>query len=96
MKQQNTVVIANIAGNTVEEYCQMAEKLSETDADMIELNISCPNVKAGGAAFGVSTEGASLITRTVREVTKKPVMMKLSPHLSVCRPFPIHRKRWWQ
>ena len=47
LKQQNTVVIANIAGNTVEEYCQMAEKLSDTDVDMIELNISCPNVKSG-------------------------------------------------
>ena len=54
LKQQNTVVIANIAGNTVEEYCQMAEKLSETDVDMIELNISCPNVKSGGVQFGTS------------------------------------------
>ena len=51
LKQQNTRVIANIAGNTPEEYCEMAEKLSSTDVDMIEMNISCPNVKSGGVQF---------------------------------------------
>ena len=56
LKQQGTVVIANIAGNTYEEYCSMAEKLSDTDVDMIELNISCPNVKSGGVQFGTSCE----------------------------------------
>lgn len=50
LKEQNTVVIANIAGNTVEEYCAMAEKLSDTEVDFVELNISCPNVKSGGSA----------------------------------------------
>ena len=60
LKQQNTVVIANIAGNTVEEYCQMAEKLSDTDVDMIELNISCPNVKSGGVQEFSSAQAANL------------------------------------
>ncbi len=82
LKTKDTVIIANIAGSTPDEYRTIAEKLEKTDVDMIEVNISCPNVKAGGAAFGVSTEGASLITRTVREVTKKPVMMKLSPNVT--------------
>lgn len=82
LKQQNTVVIANIAGNTVEEYCQMAEKLSETDVDMIELNISCPNVKCGGVQFGTSCESVGNITKQVRAYCKKPLVVKLSPNVT--------------
>ncbi len=82
LKQQNTVVIANIAGNTVEEYCQMAEKLSETDVDMIELNISCPNVKSGGVQFGTSCESVGNITSEVRKYCKKPLIVKLSPNVT--------------
>ncbi len=82
LKKQNTVVIANIAGNTVEEYCQMAEKLSETDVDMIELNISCPNVKSGGVQFGTSCESVANITAEVRKHCKKPLIVKLSPNVT--------------
>ena len=82
LKQQGTVVIANIAGNTVEEYCQMAEKLSETDVDMIELNISCPNVKSGGVQFGTSCESVENITAAVRKSCKKPLIVKLSPNVT--------------
>ena len=82
LKQQNTTIIANIAGNTVEEYCQMAEKLSETDVDMIELNISCPNVKSGGVQFGTSCESVGQITREVRAHCKKPLVVKLSPNVT--------------
>lgn len=82
LKTKDTVIIANIAGSTAEEYREIAEKLDGTDVDMIEVNISCPNVKAGGAAFGVTCEGASHITKIVREATKKPVMMKLSPNVT--------------
>ncbi len=82
LKTKDTVVIANIAGSTADEYREIAEKLEGTDVDMIEVNISCPNVKAGGAAFGVSCEGAATITKIVREATKKPVMMKLSPNVT--------------
>ena len=77
-----TVVIANIAGNTVEEYCMMAEKLSETDTDMIELNISCPNVKSGGVQFGTSCESVGNITKEVRAHCKKPLIVKLSPNVT--------------
>ncbi|MCI5751862.1 MAG: dihydroorotate dehydrogenase [Oscillospiraceae bacterium] len=82
LKTKDTVIIANIAGRTAEGYREIAEKLDKTDVDMIEVNISCPNVKAGGAAFGVSCEGAAEITRIVRNATKKPVMMKLSPNVT--------------
>ncbi|MDD7429334.1 MAG: dihydroorotate dehydrogenase [Oscillospiraceae bacterium] len=82
LKTKDTVIIANIAGRTAEGYREIAEKLDKTDVDMIEVNISCPNVKAGGAAFGVSCEGAAEITRIVRNATTKPVMMKLSPNVT--------------
>ena len=82
LKQQNTTIIANIAGNTIEEYCQMAEKLSETDVDMIELNISCPNVKSGGVQFGTSCESVGQITREVRAHCQKPLVVKLSPNVT--------------
>lgn len=82
LKKQNTVIIANIAGNTIEEYCKMAEKLSETDVDMIELNISCPNVKHGGVQFGTSCESVGNITAEVRKHCKKPLIIKLSPNVT--------------
>ena len=82
LKEQETVVIANIAGNTPEEYAQMAEKLSESSVDMIEMNISCPNVKHGGVQFGTSCQSVGAITREVRAHGKKPLMVKLSPNVS--------------
>ena len=82
LKQQNTVIIANIAGNTPEEYCQMAEKLSDSDVDMIEMNISCPNVKSGGVQFGTSCESVGAITKAVRSHCTKPLIVKLSPNVT--------------
>lgn len=82
LKEQNTVVIANIAGNTVEDYCEMAEKLSDTEVDFIELNISCPNVKSGGVQFGTSCESVGAITAEVKKHCKKPLMVKLSPNVT--------------
>lgn len=82
LKQQNTVAIANVAGSTREDYCRMAEILSETDIDMIELNISCPNVKEGGVQFGTSCESVAAITKAVRACCKKPLIIKLSPNVS--------------
>ena len=82
LRKQGTVVIANIAGNTVEEYCLMAEKLSDTDTDMIELNITCPNVRSGGVQFGTSCESVGNITREVRAHCKKPLIVKLSPNVT--------------
>jgi len=82
LRRQGTAVIANIAGNTPEDYCAMAERLSAEDVDMIELNISCPNVKRGGAAFGTSCESAAAVTAAVRKHCKKPLMVKLSPNVA--------------
>ena len=82
LRQQGTVIIANIAGNTPEEYREMAERLSETDVDMIEMNISCPNVKQGGVQFGTTCEGVTTVTGAVRRSCKKPLMVKLSPNVS--------------
>lgn len=82
LMKKNTVIIANIAGKTVDGYREIAEKLDKTDVHMIEVNISCPNVKAGGAAFGVTCDGAAAVTKAVRSVTKKPVMIKLSPNVT--------------
>ncbi len=82
LREQNTAIIANIAGNTVEDYCTMAEKLSDSDVDIIELNISCPNVKSGGVQFGTSCESVGNITREVRKHCSKPLMVKLSPNVT--------------
>lgn len=82
LKQQDTVIISNIAGNTPEEYCMMAEKLSDSDVDMIEMNISCPNVKSGGVQFGTSCESVGAITEAVRKHCTKPLIVKLSPNVT--------------
>ncbi len=82
LREQGTAVIANIAGNTPEEYCAMAEKLSDSDVDMVELNISCPNVKQGGVQFGTSCAGVEEITSQVRRHCRKPLMVKLSPNVA--------------
>ncbi|MBQ9079094.1 MAG: dihydroorotate dehydrogenase [Ruminococcus sp.] len=79
---KDVTILANIAGSTVEECIQVAEKLENTDVHMIELNISCPNVKQGGAAFGTSCEMAAEVTRQVRKVTSKPLIVKLSPNVT--------------
>ena len=82
LREQNTVVIANVAGSTQEDYCKMVEILSETDIDMVELNISCPNVKEGGVQFGTSCESVGAITKAVRKYCKKPLIIKLSPNVA--------------
>ena len=79
---KDLVVLANIAGSTVEECVEVAEKLESTDVHMIELNISCPNVKQGGAAFGTRCDMAAEVTRQVRKVTSKPLVVKLSPNVT--------------
>ena len=81
LRQYNAAVIANIAGNTVEEYCQMADKLG-TSVDAIELNISCPNVKEGGVAFGTKCDSVYGITKAVKQHCKVPLIVKLSPNVT--------------
>jgi dihydroorotate dehydrogenase (NAD+) catalytic subunit len=82
MRQYDTKVIANISGNTPEEYGIMCEKLSEAGVDMIEVNISCPNVKAGGLAYGTKPELAAEVTEVAKKHSTVPVMVKLSPNVT--------------
>lgn len=79
---KDTVILANIAGSTPEECAEVAAKLDKTDVHMIELNISCPNVKQGGAAFGTSCTSAEAVTAAVRKATSKPLVVKLSPNVT--------------
>lgn len=82
LTKQDTVVIANVAGGTVDECATIAACLDQTALDWIELNISCPNVKQGGVAFGTSCQAAAEITRAMRQATSKPLMVKLSPNVT--------------
>ena len=82
LRQFDTKVIANISGNTPEEYGVMCEKLSGAGVDMIEVNISCPNVKAGGLAYGTRPELAAEVTRMAKSHSTVPVMVKLSPNVT--------------
>ena len=82
MKSKGTVAVANVAGSTVSDYEKIVERLSDTDVDMIELNISCPNVKSGGMAFGVLPSGVEEVTRAVRAKCRKPLIVKLSPNVA--------------
>ena len=81
-KQFNTKVIANVAGRSIEDYCEVVEKLSETDVDALEVNISCPNVKKGGIGFGVQCDLAGSVVKEVRRISKKPLIIKLSPNVT--------------
>ena len=82
LKSQGTAVIANIAGATLEDYAAIAEKLDGSDADMVELNVSCPNVKAGGVNFGTSCDSVARVTAEVRKRCRKPLMVKLTPNVT--------------
>ena len=82
LKKHDLAIIANISGNTPEEYGVMCEKLSAAGVDMIEVNISCPNVKAGGLAYGTKPELAAEVTRMAKSHATVPVMVKLSPNVT--------------
>lgn len=82
LRQYDVKIIANISGNTPEEYGVMCEKLSEAGVDMIEVNISCPNVKAGGLAYGTRPELAAEVTEVAKAHASVPVMVKLSPNVT--------------
>ena len=82
LRSYDVKIIANINGNTIEEYMAMAEILSDADVDSIELNISCPNVKNGGLAFGTNPKVVQEVVSKVRSKTKKHLMVKLSPNVT--------------
>ena len=82
MKKLGAAVIANLSGSTAESYCEGARLLEESDVDAIELNISCPNVATGGAAFGMACQSAGDITKKIRAIVSKPLIVKLTPQAS--------------
>lgn len=80
MRKMDTVILANLGGHSVEDYLIAAEMLNEAAIDMIELNISCPNVASGGMAFGLHCQDAAAITAKVKEVSRHKIVVKLSPN----------------
>lgn len=82
LKQYDTKIIVNVCGKSTEDYCEVVERLADEDIDMLEINISCPNVKEGGIAFGQNAKAAEEITKAVKKYAKQPVIMKLSPNVT--------------
>lgn len=82
LKKFNTNIIVNVCGRTTEDYIDVVEKLGHEDVDLLEINISCPNVKHGGIAFGQDPKAVEAITKEVKKVAKQPVIMKLSPNVT--------------
>ena len=82
LKQYDTKVIVNVCGRSTEDYCQVAERLADQPVDLLEINISCPNVKEGGIAFGQNARAAEEITAAVKKHAGQPVIMKLSPNVT--------------
>ena len=82
LKQFDTRIIVNVCGKTTEDYLEVVERLGDEPVDMLEINISCPNVKEGGIAFGQDPKAVEAITRAVKEKAKQPVIMKLSPNVT--------------
>ena len=82
LKQYDTKIVVNVCGRTTEDYVEVVERLGDTDVDLLEINISCPNVKEGGIAFGQDPKAVEAITREVKRRAKQPVIMKLSPNVT--------------
>ena len=82
LKQFDTKVIVNVCGKSVEDYLEVVERLADTDIAMMEINVSCPNVKEGAIAFGQKADALFDITSRIKKAAKQPVMMKLSPNVT--------------
>ncbi len=82
LQQYDTKIIVNVCGKTVEDYLEVVEKLGDTAADMLEINVSCPNVKEGAIAFGQKADCLYDITSEIKKKAKQPVIMKLSPNVT--------------
>ena len=82
LKKYDTKIIVNVCGKTTEDYIEVVERLADEPVDMLEINISCPNVKEGGIAFGQDPKAVEAITKEVKKYAKQPVIMKLSPNVT--------------
>lgn len=82
LKNYDTKIIVNVCGKSTSDYCEVVERLAEEDVDLLEINISCPNVKEGGIAFGQDPKAVEDITKEIKKRAKQPVIMKLSPNVT--------------
>lgn len=82
LKQFDTKIIVNVCGKTTEDYCEVVERLGNEPVDMLEINVSCPNVREGGIAFGQDPRALEAITKEVKKYAKQPIIMKLSPNVT--------------
>ncbi len=82
LKKYDTKIIVNVCGRTTEDYCEVVERLANEPVDMLEINVSCPNVKEGGIAFGQNPKALEAITKEVKKYARQPVIMKLSPNVT--------------
>lgn len=82
LEQFDTVKIVNVCGKSVEDYLEVVEKLGDTSADLLEINVSCPNVKEGAIAFGQKADCLYDITSRIKKTAKQPIIMKLSPNVT--------------
>ncbi|MBE5951214.1 MAG: dihydroorotate dehydrogenase [Lachnospiraceae bacterium] len=82
LKQFDTKIIVNVCGRSEQDYCEVVERLADQPVDLLEINISCPNVKHGGIAFGQDPKQVEHITSQIKKIAKQPVMMKLSPNVT--------------
>ncbi len=82
LRQRDITVLANVAGHSLDEYVEIVRRVSDANVDMVELNISCPNVKEGGMSFGTSCESVEKVVSEVRKVCKRPLIVKLTPNVT--------------
>ncbi|MCL2865117.1 MAG: dihydroorotate dehydrogenase [Lachnospiraceae bacterium] len=82
LRRYDTKIIVNVCGKTLEDYLEVVEKLADQPVDLLEINISCPNVKEGGIAFGQRPTGVFDVTQAVKKIAKQPIIMKLSPNVT--------------
>ncbi len=82
LRQYDTRIIVNVSGKSIEEYCRVVEKLAVTEVDMLELNISCPNIKEGGITFGTDAKMAASVVKEAKKYASQPLMVKLSPNVT--------------
>ena len=82
LKQYDTKIVVNVCGKSTEDYCEVVERLADETVDLLEINVSCPNVKEGGIAFGQNPKALEAITKEVKKYAKQPIIMKLSPNVT--------------
>lgn len=82
LKQYDTKIVVNVCGKSTEDYCEVVERLADEPVDLFEINVSCPNVKEGGIAFGQNPKALEAITKEVKKYAKQPIIMKLSPNVT--------------